>query len=111
MATTQAKIGRSMKKLGMIVAPLPAVRRGVRGAGCGGRAGVVRMPWTGFGQVAVPDFLHPGHHHLIAGRETGGDHPGVALHVGRCDGLRSEEHTSELQSIRRKSYADFRWKK
>src|SRR3546814_2341806 len=60
------------------------------------------------------------------GLERGGDHPAVAALAalrryrsdrrelggdGRLDGLRSEEHTSELQSLMRISYAVFCLKK
>src|SRR3546814_5240575 len=39
------------------------------------------------------------------------DDPGLGIHIGAADDVRSEEHTSELQSLMRISYAVFCLKK
>src|SRR3546814_6948582 len=47
---------------------------------------------------------------LMAGRESRG-YPAHEVSVEMANKLRSEEHTSELQSLMRTSYAGFRLKK
>src|SRR3546814_6327941 len=74
-----------------------AVRRAAAVAAAGRRSACAP------GSVARHDFLSVG---------AGGDAQAQHVHAGvRMRGLRSEEHTSELQSLMRISYADFCLKK
>src|SRR3546814_2940665 len=55
-----------------------------------------------------------GRHRIIEARcpgEQRDDHPAARRDKRRSDPARSEEHTSELQSLMRISYAVFCWKK
>src|SRR5574337_265041 len=56
MAITQANTGRSMKKFGIVGAPLPAGRRGVRRLGGGRRTSRRVVPGAGLGRFT---FLGP----------------------------------------------------
>src|SRR3546814_2813635 len=65
--------------------------------------GSCRTPIAGLAMLSTGDALHL--QGLIANPD------GSAIHEGRRCGLRSEEHTSELQSLMRRSYAVFCLKK
>src|SRR3546814_5845385 len=65
-------------------------------------------PWTYRGVILTTDgtYKGPGHHSFFRDPRDGGWR--IAYHRWeRQDGPRSEEHTSELQSIMRISYAVF----
>src|SRR3546814_9080719 len=81
-------------------------------------------PRTGADQVAqwrAPGVLHEPDAALVPAHAGGGEdrgvHPGLRQHRRQADaellrgsGERSEENTSELQSLMRNSYASFCWK-
>src|SRR3546814_3780360 len=67
-------------------------------------------PWTAPAATLEPRLRPPARHRLAVGRCAG--RSGMARGDGRASaGARSEEHTSELQSLMRTSYAVFCWKK
>src|SRR3546814_1784273 len=65
----------------------------------------VELEKTGF-----PHLFGRRRHRIVARRQAGQGDPGV-LAGGEVEGPRSEEHTSELQSLMRISYAVFCLKK